>query len=205
MLLLMLLLALLCVGGCADLSCSPQPVGETEDVATGTESTGASASTTRPSTATTEPSTTTTNSTTTTSSTTTTLGPMDAYRAEMRAWRDEYSPRLSGSYTAISTMRDPMHPSATEIQAAADLDRVLSAMASELEGIKPPAHVSSTHAEYLASMEEMAEGAHDLSEAMKNGKAFRTVSAMTAFAVSWEKGEPARTALESTLGFSLSG
>jgi hypothetical protein len=130
---------------------------------------------------------------------------MEAYRAEMRVWRDAYGAELEESYTIISSMRDPVHPSAQEVQAAVDLDLVLAEMVDELGDIQPPPGLSATHAEYLQSMTEMSDGAHDLAEAMKAEKAMRTVAAMTGLVVTWEEGEPARTALESALGFSLSG
>ena len=61
-----------------------------------------------------------------------------------------------------------------------------------------------THADYLASMKELAEGVHDLAEALDAGKSYRIVKAIADIAVTWEEGEPARTAMEQALGFSLS-
>lgn len=200
----MMLLVAALMTACEGRSCLPGSVSTTAPV---TSASGATTSTTARPPSTTIPPTTTSTSTTSTTipTTTTTLGPLEAYRAEMRAWRNRYGAELGKSYGVIGAMRDPVRPSAEEVQAATDLDLVLADMVDDLEDIKPPPVLAATHAAYLDSMQEMADGAHDLSEAMKGKRAIRTLAAMTTLAVAWEKGEPARTALESALGFSLSG
>ena len=202
-----LLLVALLASACDGLSCSPErgsiisPIASagfvtTSMAATGTTSTPATVSTTTASTA----------STTTTSSTTTstTLDPFETYRAEMRAWKNTYAPDLEASYTVISAMRDPLSPSAEEIQAAKDLDALLADMVADLERIQPPPEWASTHAEYLASLKDLAGGAHKLADAMEDGATLRIMSAITGIASAWARGEPERTTLEQTLGFSLS-
>ena len=130
---------------------------------------------------------------------------MDAYKAEMRAWKNTYAADMARYYQIVSGMKNPLRPSATEVQAAKDLDVLLSDMVRDLEGIRPPAGYANPHAEYLASMKELAEGVHDLAEALDDGKSYQTLKAIADIAVTWEQGKPARTTMESALGFSLSG
>lgn len=205
-----LLLVVLLASACDGLSCSPErgsiisPIASagfvtTSMAATGTTSTPATVSTTTASTAST-----TTTSSTTTSTTSTTLDPFETYRAEMRAWKNTYAADLEESYTVISAMRDPLSPSAEEVQAAKDLDALLADMVADLERIQPPPEWASTHAEYLASLKDLAGGAHKLADAMEDEAALRIMSAITGIASAWARGEPERTTLEQTLGFSLS-
>lgn len=122
----------------------------------------------------------------------------------MRAWKNTYAADLEASYTVISAMRDPLSPSPEEVQAAKDLDALLVDMVADLERIEPPPESASLHAEYLASLKDLAKGAHKLADAMEDGATFRIMSAITSIARAWTKGEPERTALEQALGFSLS-
>jgi hypothetical protein len=108
-------------------------------------------------------------------------------------------------YAVVSGMRNPLRPSAAEIQAAKDLDALLGDMVNDLEDIEPPARYMNIHADYLASMKELAEGVHDLAGALDDGKSYQTIKAIADIAVTWEQGKPARTTMESALGFSLSG
>ena len=122
----------------------------------------------------------------------------------MRAWKNKYAADLEASYSVISSMRDPLSPSQEEIQAAKDLDALLVDMTADLERIQPPLELASTHAEYLASLKDLAKGAHKLADAMEDGSALRAMSAITSIATAWARGEPGRTAMEQALGFSLS-
>jgi len=204
-----LLLVVLLVSACDGLSCSPEPeliispMASTGFVTTSmgavdTSSLGAPVSVSTPASVTVS---TTTTSTTTTS---TTLDPFETYRAEMRAWKNTYAADLEAGYTVISAMRDPLSPSAEEVQAAKDLDALLTDMVAGLERVQPPPEWAFTHLEYLASLKDLAGGAHKLADAMEDEATFHIMSAITSIATAWAKGEPERTALEQTLGFSLS-
>ena len=185
-----LLLVALAVAGCGEWSCS---VGSTSTSTSVTA--GASTTTTIP--------TTTTASTTTTSTTSTPLSPLETYRAEMRAWKNTYAADLAAGYAVISKMQILKTPSQQEIQAAKDLDESLGDMVSDLEDIQPPPELSSAHAEYLASLKDLAEGVHELALALEDGKAWKSVGAVATIAAAWERGTPARNTLEQALGFSL--
>ena len=185
-----LLLVAVAVAGCGEWSCS---VGSTSTTASGTA--GASTTTTIP--------TTTTASSTTTSTTSTTLSPLETYRAEMRTWKNKYAADLAAGYAVISKMQILNTPSQQEIQAAKDLDQSLGDMVSDLEDIQPPPELSSAHAEYLASLKDLAEGVHELALALEDGKAWKSVGAIATIAAAWERGTPARNTLEQALGFSL--
>lgn len=205
----LVLLVALATPACSGLSCSEEPGSIISPVASAGFATSsiAVAGTTAPVTSTalvTTTSSTTTTSTTSTSTTTTTLSPLEAYKVEMRAWKNEYAGDLESSYQVISTMRNMLSPSPEQIQAAQDLDALLADMVADLEDIRPPPELSSMHADYLASLKELAHGAHKLADAMEDGATLRTMTAITNIATVWSKGEPERTALEQALGFSLS-
>ena len=171
------------------------------------DTTAGKATTTTTRTAATAPTTTSTISTTTTSTTSTTsttLSRLENYRAEMRAWKNRYAASLQAGYPVISSMRNPLRPSEEEIQAAKDLDRSLSSMVRDLRAIQPPPELSSAHAAYLASLEDLAGGVHDLATALDEGEATRSFAAMAAIASAWQEGAAARSTLEKALGFSLS-
>jgi hypothetical protein len=142
--------------------------------------------------------------TSTTSTTSTTLSPLESYRGEMRAWRNRYAADLRTGYAVISSMENPLHASKEEIQAAKDLDWSLSNMVRDLRGIQPPPGLSSAHAAYLASLEKLARGVHELAAALEEGKAMRSFTAMATIAAAWQEGATARSTLEQALGFSLS-
>lgn len=122
----------------------------------------------------------------------------------MRAWKNRYAAQVEANYAVISSMKNPLKPSQAEIQAAKDLDAALAGMVGDLERIPPPSELSSIHSDYLASLEELSDGAHELAGAMEDGAAFRIVAAMTDLAVAWNEGSAEREALEQALGFSLS-
>jgi hypothetical protein len=141
----------------------------------------------------------------TVSATTTTLSPLEAYRAEMRAWKNKYAADLQKDYETVSSMGNPLTASDTEVQAAVDLDVVMAEMVRDLAAIKPPPELSTTHADYLKFMENMADGARRLAKGLTEDKVFTTVRAIASLATTWQKGEATRTAMEQALGFSLSG
>ena len=189
-----LLLVACAVAGCGEWSCT---VGSTTTSASVTA--GASTTTTIPTTTTT-----TAPTTTTTSTTSTTLSPLETYKVEMRAWKNTYAADLAASYAVISKMGILSTPSQQEIQAAKDLDEAMGGMVGDLEEIQPPPQLSSAHADYLASLKKLAEGVHELAQALEDGKSWRSVGAIATIAAAWEEGTPARTTLEQALGFSLS-
>ena len=141
-----LLVLVLSGTSCVDISCTVWESGQSGQPATTygptTTYAGGHAPTTRFTTTTTALSSITSNSTTTlattTSSTTTTLGPVDAYKAEMRAWKNAYAADMARYYTVVSGMKNPLRPSAAEIQAAKDLDTLLGDMVNDLEDIESP-------------------------------------------------------------------
>ena len=188
-----LLLVAVALAGCGEWSCS---IGSTSTTAAGTA--GASTTTTIPTTTTAS-----TTTTSTTSTTSTTLSPLETYRAEMRTWKDKYAADLAAGYAVISKMQILNTPSQQEIQAAKDLDQSLGDMVSDLEDIQPPPQLSSAHAEYLASLKDLAGGVHELALALEDGKAWKSVGAVATIAAAWERGTPARNTLEQALGFSL--
>ncbi len=188
-----LLLVALAVAGCGEWSCS---IGSTSTSTSVTA--GASTTTTIPTTTTAS-----TTTTSTTSTTSTTLSLLETYKVEMRAWKNTYAADLAAGYAVISKMQILNTPSQQEIQAAKDLDESLGDMVSDLEDIQPPPELSSAHAEYLASLKDLAEGVHELALALEDGKAWKSVGAVATIAAAWERGTPARTTLEQALGFSL--
>jgi hypothetical protein len=191
---LALLLVAFAAAGCSGLSCSgASPEATTETVAT-----------TLSTTTTTLAPTTTTSSTTTTSTTSTTLGALEAYRAAMKAWSDKYGPGLAQAYTVMSGTNFTS-PTPAQIQAAKDLDVALGEMIKDLKVIQAPPDLSSAHAGFLASLEKMAGGVHDLAQALQQGQSLRALGAVAAIAGAWQEGTAARTTLEQALGFSLSG
>jgi len=191
---LALLLVAFAVAGCSGLSCSgASPEATTETVAT-----------TLSTTTTTLAPTTTTSSTTTTSTTSTTLSALEAYRVAMKAWADKYGPGLAQAY-AVMSGTNFTSPTPAQIQAAKDLDVALGEMIKDLKVIQAPPDLSSAHAGFLASLEKMAVGVHDLAQALEQGQSLRALGAVAAIAGAWQEGTAARTTLEQALGFSLSG
>jgi hypothetical protein len=188
-----LLLVALGVAGCGEWSCTVGSSSTSTSVTSGASTT-------------TTPTTTTASTTTSTASTTTstTLSPLDTYKVKMRAWKNTYAADLAASYAVISKMGILGTPSQEEIQAAKDLDEAMGGMVRDLENIQPPPQLSAAHAEYLASLKDLAEGVHELAQALEDGKSWRSVGAIATIAAAWEAGTPARTTLEQALGFSLS-
>ncbi|MBN1632508.1 MAG: hypothetical protein JW990_22345, partial [Thermoleophilia bacterium] len=121
-----------------------------------------------------------------------------------RDWKNTYAADMARYYKAVSGMKNPLKPSAAEVQAAKNLDALLADMVRDLEVIKAPARYMNLHADYLASMKELAQGVHDLAQALDDGTSYQIVKAIADIAITWEEDEPARTAMEQALGFSLS-
>jgi hypothetical protein len=193
-LVLALLLVAFAAAGCSGLSCSgSSPEATTETVAT-----------TLSTTTTTLAPTTTTSSTTTTSTTSTTLSALEAYRVAMKAWADKYGPGLAQAYTVMSGTNFTS-PTPAQIQAAKDLDVALGEMTKDLKLIQAPPDLSSAHAGFLASLEKMAGGVHELSQSLEQGQGLLSLGAVAKIASAWQEGAAARTTLEQALGFSLSG
>ena len=147
---------------------------------------------------------TTTSSATTTSTTSTILSALEAYRVAMKAWADKYGPGLASAYTAMGGVNFTS-PTPAEIQAADDLDTALTAMANDLKAIQAPSDLAQAHADFQASLEKMAAGVHELSQAMQQGQTLLALGAVAKVATAWQEGAAARTTLEQALGFSLSG
>lgn len=197
----LLVVTSLVVGGCADFSCSASVSDTTASTAVTTLSTTTTLLATTTSSST---SSSTTTSTTSPSTTSTTLSPLEIYRAAMGVWVDNYGPGLSQAYTVIKGANF-MNPTPAQVQAAKDLDALMGRMIPDLQAIDAPPDLSQAHAGFLASLETMAEGVHDLSQALQNGQGFRAVAAAAAIGVAWQEGASDRSTLEQALGFSLSG
>lgn len=193
-LVLALLLVVFAAAGCTGLSCSAASPQTTTEGVTTTLST----------TTTTLVPTTTTSSTTTTSTTSTTLSALEAYRVAMKAWADMYGPGLASAYAAMSGVNFT-NPTPAQIQAAKDLDTALTAMAGDLKAIQAPPDLAQAHADFQASLEKMAAGVHELSQAMQQGQMLQALGAAAKVATAWQEGAAARATLEQALGFSLSG
>ncbi len=191
---LVLLLVAFAAAGCSGLSCSDASPGTTAETV----------ATTLATTTTTLAPTTTTSSTTTTSTTSTTLTALEAYRAAMRTWSDTYGPGLAQAYTVMSGANFTS-PTPAQVQAAKDLDAAMGPMVSDLAAIQAPPDLASAHADFLASLEKMATGIHNLAQALEQGQSLPALGAVAAIAAAWQQGSAARTSLEGALGFSLSG
>jgi hypothetical protein len=196
---LTLLLVAFAVAGCSGLSCSgASPEATTETAATTPSTTTTSLAPT------TTASSSTTSSTTTTSTTSTTLSALEAYRAAMKTWADKYGPGLAQAY-AVMSGTNFTNPTPAQVQAAKDLDLAMSEMIKDLKIIQAPPDLSSAHAGFLASLEKMAGGVHDLSQSLQQGQGLLSLGAVATIAAAWQQGAEARTTLEQALGFSLSG
>jgi hypothetical protein len=198
LLLSLLLLAALAVAGCNGLSCSGASSASSDTVAT------TLATTTTTLAPTTTSSSTTTSSTTTTSTTSTTLSPMEAYRAAMKVWADTYGPGLSQAYSVISGANFT-NPTPAQVQAAKDLDTLMSQMVPDLQAIQAPPDLAQAHAGFLTSLQKMAAGVHDLAQALDQGRGLAALTAVATIGAAWQQGSAARATLEQALGFSLSG
>ena len=174
--------------GCDGLSCSGPK----------TDTTATTPTTLAPTTTTLAP------TTTTSSTTTTTLSPSEAYRLAMKGWADAYGPGLSQAYSVMSGANF-VNPTPEQIQAAKDLDTLMARMVPDLQAIQAPSELASAHAGFLASLQKMSAGVHDLSVALENGRGFSALTAVAKVAAAWQEGAAARAALEQALGFSLSG
>jgi hypothetical protein len=196
---LVLLLVALAAAGCSGLSCSGASSGATtESVATTLSTTTTTLAPT-----TTTSSTTTTLAPTTTSTTSTTLSALEAYRVAMKAWADKYGPGLAQAYSVMSGANFT-NPTPAQIQAAKDLDAAMGPMVSDLKAIQAPPDLASAHADFLASLEKMAGGVHNLAQSLQQGQGLQSLAAVATIAAAWQQGAAARTTLEQALGFSLS-
>jgi hypothetical protein len=91
------------------------------------------------------------------------------------------------------------------VQAVKDLDAEMGPMVTDLKAIQAPPDLASAHADFLASLESMATGIHNLAQSLEQGQSLSALSAVAAIATAWQQGTAARTTLEGALGFSLSG
>jgi hypothetical protein len=122
----------------------------------------------------------------------------------MKTWADTYGPGLSQAYQVMSGANFT-NPTPQQVQAAKDLDALMGPMVADLKAIQAPPDLAPSHAGFLASLEKMAGGVHDLALALEQGQSLRALSAVATVAAAWQQGTQARTALEQALGFSLSG
>ena len=195
-----LLCAGLIVTGCAGPSCAGDSSETTAETLAPTSSSTLSPATTS---STTNFSTTTT-STTSTPTTSTTLSPLESYRVAMKDWADKYGPGLANAYSVMSGANFT-NPTPEQVQAAQDLDVTMGQMVQDLKAIQPPPDLAQAHGDFLASLERMAGGVHDLAQALQQGQSLRSLAAVATIAAAWQQGASARATLEQALGFSLSG
>ena len=107
-----------------------------------------------------------------TTTTSTTLSALEAYRSAMKTWSDTYGPGLAQAYTVMSGANFTS-PTPAQVQAAKDLDAAMGPMVSDLKAIQAPSDLASAHADFLASLEKMATGIHNLAQALEQGQGLR--------------------------------
>jgi len=129
---------------------------------------------------------------------------MEAYRVAMRDWADTYGPGLSEAYTVMSGANF-IDPTPEQIQAAKDLDTLMGEMIPDLQAVPAPPILAGAHADFIASLQKMSVGIHDLALALEAGNGLRALTAVATIGAAWQEGSDARSILEKALGFSLSG
>jgi hypothetical protein len=155
---------------------------------------------------TTAPPTTVPASATTIRPTTTTLSALDAYRAAMRAWVNDYGADMEAGYIVLSKMRNPLSPSPEEKAAARALADLMDGLVADLAAIQAPADLAPAHADYLAALRDMHAGVDKLADAFENGGftgAVNITRALTAIYGASEDMERPQATLEQALGFSI--
>ena len=73
------------------------------------------------------------------------------------------------------------------IKAVNDLAGLIDEVAGDLEDIEPPAELSSAHADYVASLKDMALGIGHFAEAVKGGSISDAIAASEAISAAVEK------------------
>jgi hypothetical protein len=143
---------------------------------------------------------------TTSSSATTVAVNTDAlakYKADMKAWVDKYDAELTKRVDVLGTITDPMNASKDQIRGAKDFQSLMSEAASDLQGIQPPADLSSNHKAYADGVNTMSIGLAKYIKAMEEASPSGLADAMASMSVS-DQINQAETTLEQALGFKLS-
>lgn len=132
-------------------------------------------------------------------------GDLDAYRAEMREWVDKHEAELTSAAGALDSIEDPTAASEEEAEAVRTFAGLMDDVVKDLGAIEPTSELSSAHADFLASLEGMANGLDQMAGAMESKSMTDFFTAMTTMAADSEKGAAAQAVLEEALGFSLLG
>ena len=140
--------------------------------------------------------------------TTTTLAGQAApegYKTAMKAWHDEFAPKLSTAVEALN-ISDVTNASSSQIKAVQECQKVLEDAVSALKKITPPSNLVSAHDTYMKGVERLTLGVKQLAEGLKKKSATGTLDAYAT--ISSLNSDPAynaaRSTLESALGFKLS-
>jgi hypothetical protein len=142
--------------------------------------------------------------TATTTSTARAGGDLETYRAEMQTWLNKYETDLTTAANALDSIEDPTNASAEQIEAVKGFAGLMEDVVKDLKDIKPTPGLSSAHADFLASLESMAEGLDQIAGALENKSMPDFMSAFATIAATSEKGTAGQATLEEALGFSLS-
>lgn len=134
-----------------------------------------------------------------------TIDDLEAYKAEMKEWHDKHQKHLEEAVEALDGIESPLDASEEDIEAIKELADVMDDAVDDLDDIEPPAELSSLHSDYLATLRDMALGADQLAQALKDKSLSGVMDALTTMGDAVDKGTPSRDALEEALGFSLSG
>lgn len=130
---------------------------------------------------------------------------LEAYKVKMKEWQGEHDTRIKEGAEAMSAIADPFTATEDDIKAMSQFADAIRAAANGLQDIEPPADLSSAHSEYRSTLETMAQGLGDLTQAIKDQDLSGLMEALSALEAGTESGTSARDTLEGALGFSLVG
>lgn len=141
-------------------------------------------------------------------STTTTVqaSALDIYRDQMRAWKNRYAADMQENYNILSDMSNPLEPTDQQVKAARTLADLMDDLVADLKAVQAPVELSSAHAAYVASLDDMHGGVDRLAAGLENGGFMGSIDIARAFTTIYaadRDGNEPRTALEQALGFSL--
>jgi len=98
----------------------------------------------------------------------TTVSALDAYKLQMKEWRDKHEARMESATESLDALDNPLLASDEDIKGLKDFAGVLDDVGGDLKDIEPPADLSTAHADYVATFNDMAQALGQLAEALKD-------------------------------------
>jgi hypothetical protein len=119
---------------------------------------------------------------------------LEAYSTAMTAWTNKY---IDANW-AVDTIEDVFSRSQHNVDAVQNFANLLDSIVGDLRDIKPPADLSSAHAEYVTALEDLAPGLQQVLQAYGDENA-STVDAWVTLGAAFHRARESQYVLEDVL------